>query len=69
MLARFDVKGNPSILSKLQIVLFFFFVQKRTMYCKQICTSQVDFKILKTFIMAKALVSKYFLHFQRNTRW
>ena len=42
--------------------------QKRTMCCKQICTSQVNFKILKTFIIAKALVSKYFLHFQRNTR-
>ena len=36
------------------------------MHCKQICPSQVDFKILKTFIMAKALVSKYFLHFQRE---
>ena len=61
-------KGNPSILSKLQIC-FAFFLQKCTTYCKQICTSQVNFKILKTFIMAKALVSKYFLHFQRNTRW
>lgn len=65
--AKGETKSTPPFYRKLQVFCFFF--AKSTMCCKQICTTRANFKILKTFIIAKALVSKYFLHFQRNTRW